>query len=64
VAHPQRIFTPAEAARAVKALQKAGVCVSRVKFTADGFEIVAGQPEEQNDSSWFKDSPLYRSKAA
>jgi hypothetical protein len=43
-------------ARAVKALQKAGVCVARVRFTADGFEVVAGQPEEQNDSSWFKEA--------
>jgi hypothetical protein len=35
-----------------------------VKFTADGFEVVAGEPEAQEDSSWFKDSPLYRNRAA
>lgn len=60
---PQRIFTPAEAARAVKALQKAGVCVARVKFTAEGFEVVAGQPEAQDASDWFAGSPLYRDVA-
>jgi putative NADPH-quinone reductase len=63
MAHQQRIFSPAEAARAVKALQKAGVCVARVKFTADGFEVVAGQPEAQDDASWFAGSPLYRDVA-
>ena len=59
-----RIFSQADVTRAVKAVEKAGLCVARVKFTSDGFEVVAGQPEEQNDSTWFKDSPLFRSKAA
>jgi hypothetical protein len=57
-------FTQAEIERAVKAVEKAGKCVARVKFTADGFEVVAGEPEAQEDSSWFKDSPLYRNRAA
>jgi hypothetical protein len=57
-------FSSADLTRAVKAMEKAGLCVARVKFTADGFEVVAGQPEEQTDAAWFKDSPLYRNKAA
>jgi putative NADPH-quinone reductase len=63
MAQPQRIFSPAQAARAVKALQKAGVSVARVKFTADGFEIVAGEPEAQDGDNWFAGSPLYRDVA-
>jgi hypothetical protein len=59
-----RAFSQADVTRACKAVEKAGLCVARIKFTTDGFEVVAGQPEEQNDASWFKGSPLYKDKAA
>jgi hypothetical protein len=59
-----RAYSPADVTRAVKAVEKAGLCVARIKFTSESFEVVAGQPEEKEDASWFKDSPLYRSKAA
>jgi hypothetical protein len=59
-----RLFSQADVTRAVRAVEKAGLCVARVKFTADGFEVVAGEPEAHDNAAWFKDSPLYRSKAA
>jgi hypothetical protein len=49
--------------RAIKACEKAGLCVGTVRFTKDGFEIVAGDAEKADASSWFAGSPLYRNVA-
>jgi hypothetical protein len=58
-------FSQADLTRAVRAAEKAGLSVAKIRIEPSGaIEVVAGQPEEQNDSSWFKDSPLFRSKAA
>lgn len=57
-------FSQADVTRAVKAVEKAGLCVARIKFTPDGFEVVAGEPEEADKHNWFDGSPLYRDKAA
>ena len=58
-----RPFTQADVTRAVKAAEKAGLCVARIKFTSDGFELVAGEAEEGDTSKWFAGSPLYRKVA-
>jgi putative NADPH-quinone reductase len=59
VTKPTR-FTQADVARAVKALERAGVSVARVRFTADGFEVVAGEPDKADNDKWFTGSPLYQ----
>ena len=56
-------FTQSDIERAVKAAEKAGLCVARIKFTSDGFEIVAGEPEASDNANWFAGSPLYRNVA-
>lgn len=56
-------FSQADVTRALKAVEKAGLCVGRVRFTGDGFEIVAGNPDEQDNVNWFAGSPLYKDVA-
>ena len=58
-------FTSADLTRAMKAAEKAGMCVSRVRIAPDGsIELVAGEPDGQDNSRWFSGSPLYRDAAA
>jgi hypothetical protein len=57
-------FRESDVTRAIKAAEKAGLCVARVRFTPDGFEVVAGEPEAADNVSWFAGSPLYQDKAA
>lgn len=56
-------FKQSDIERAVKACEKAGLSVARVKFTQDGFEIVAGETEGQDNNNWFAGSPLYKGAA-
>jgi hypothetical protein len=56
-------FRSTDVERAIKACEKAGLCVGTVRFTRDGFEIVAGEAEKQDNVRWFSDSPLYRDVA-
>jgi putative NADPH-quinone reductase len=56
-------FTQADVCRAVKAVERAGLSVARVKFTRDGFELVAGEPDERDNADWFAGGPLYRDVA-
>ena len=58
-------FSQADVERAVRAAEKCGLSVARVRIEPTGtIEIVAGKSEEADNAAWFKDSPLYRSKAA
>jgi hypothetical protein len=58
-------FTQADLTRAVLALEKAGVCVSRVRIAPDGsIELIAGVPERADNANWFAGSPLYKDAAA
>lgn len=58
-------FSQADVTRAVKAVEKAGLCVARVKIAPDGsIELVAGDPESADNTNWFAGSPLYREDAA
>lgn len=58
-------FTEADLARALRAFEKAGLCVSRARIAPDGgIEVVAGSPEAQDNTNWFAGSPLYKDKAA
>ena len=57
-------FTQADLTRAVKAMEKAGIYVSRVRIAPDGsIELVAGEPSEADNTNWFNGSPLYRDVA-
>lgn len=57
-------FREADLTRAVKAFEKAGLCVARAKIGPDGsIEVVAGQPENSDNSNFFNGSPLYRNVA-
>jgi len=57
-------FREADLTRAIKAFEKAGLCVSRARVTPDGsIEVVAGEPGEQDNARWFSGSPLYRDVA-
>lgn len=56
-------FHSADVERAIKACEKAGLCVGGVRFTSDGFEIVAGNPDKQDNVNWFAGSPLYKDVA-
>jgi hypothetical protein len=57
-------FSQADLTRAVKAAEKAGLSVARVRIAPDGsIELVAGAPEEQDNTNWFAGSPLYRDVA-
>jgi hypothetical protein len=58
-------FSSADLTRAVRAAEKAGLCVAKIRIEPTGaIEVVAGQPEEQSCTNWFAGSPLYRDKAA
>lgn len=58
-------FTSADLTRAVRAMEKAGMCVSRVRIAPDGsIELVAGEPDTADNTNWFNQSPLYKEKAA
>jgi hypothetical protein len=57
-------FKQADLERAVKACEKAGVRIGRVRIEPNGaIEIVAGEGEKDEASKWFADSPLYRNVA-
>jgi len=57
-------FSQADLTRAIKAFEKAGLCVSRARVAPDGsIEVVAGNPEESDNSNWFAGGPLYRDVA-
>lgn len=58
-------FREADLTRAIRAFEKAGLCVSRARVSPDGsIEVVAGEPESGDNGNWFAGSPLYRDKAA
>ena len=58
-------FREADVTRAIKAFEKAGLCVARARIEPDGsIEIVAGDPDKADNSNWFAGSPLYKDKAA
>jgi hypothetical protein len=57
-------FSQADLTRAIKAFEKAGLCVARARVSPDGsIEVVAGSPEAQDNGKWFAGSPLYRDVA-
>lgn len=57
-------FSQADLTRAVKAAEKAGMCVARIRIAPDGsIEVIAGQPEPADNTNWFAGSPLYRDVA-
>lgn len=57
-------FRESDVTRAIKAFEKAGLCVSRAKIAPDGtIEIVAGEPDTADNANWFAGSPLYRDVA-
>jgi hypothetical protein len=57
-------FTSADLERAVKAMEKAGVCLSRVRIAPDGsIELIVGDPDKADNGNWFAGSPLYRDVA-
>lgn len=56
-------FHSADVERAIKACEKAGLCVGTVRFSKDGFEIIAGDPDKQDNTNWFAGSPLYKDVA-
>lgn len=58
-------FSQSDLTRAVKAMEKAGMCVSRVRIAPDGsIELVAGEPDTADNTNWFAGSPLYKDAAA
>lgn len=58
-------FKQSDLERAIKAFGKVGLCVARAKIGPDGsIEIIAGDPEDADNSNWFAGSPLYKDKAA
>jgi hypothetical protein len=58
-------FREADVTRAIKAFEKAGLCVARARIEPDGaIEVIAGNPEASDNSNWFAGSPLYKDKAA
>jgi hypothetical protein len=57
-------FSQADLTRAVRAAEKAGLSVGRVRIEPSGaIEIVAGEGEKVDSSNWFAGGPLYRSAA-
>jgi hypothetical protein len=57
-------FTSADISRAVRAAEKCGLSVARVRVEPNGaIEIVAGEPDKSDNSNWFAGSPLYRDVA-
>jgi hypothetical protein len=60
VSAPAR-FTQADITRALRAAEKAGLCIGRVRIAPDGsIELVAAEPEEAQNNNWFNGSPLWR----
>jgi hypothetical protein len=59
-------FSQADIERAMRAAEKCGLSLARVRICPDGsIELVAGEPESADKASnWFNDSPLYRDAAA
>ena len=58
-------FKQGDLTRAIRAAEKAGICVARVRIAPDGaIEIVAGEPETADSTRWRAGSPLYSGKAA
>ena len=57
-------FSQADITRAVKAVERAGICVARVRIGADGaIEVVAGEPDQADNANWFAGGPLYKDVA-
>lgn len=57
-------FRESDVTRAIKAFEKAGLCVARARIEPDGaIEIVAGEPESGDNANWFAGSPLFRDVA-
>lgn len=57
-------FRESDVTRAIRAFEKAGLCVARARIEPDGsIEVVAGNPEEGDKSNWFAGGPLYRDVA-
>ena len=57
-------FTQADITRAIRAFEKAGLCVARARIAPDGtIEVIAGEPEQGDNGNWFAGSPLYRDVA-
>jgi hypothetical protein len=58
-------FRETDVTRAIKAFEKAGLCVARAKIGPDGsIEIIAGEPDEAHNANWFAGGPLFKDKAA
>jgi hypothetical protein len=48
----------------MRAAEKCGLSLARVRICPDGsIELVAGQPEANDKSDWFSGSPLYKDVA-
>jgi hypothetical protein len=57
-------FRESDVTRAIKAFEKAGLCVSRARIEPSGaIEIVAGEPDKSDNGNWFAGGPLYRNVA-
>jgi hypothetical protein len=57
-------FRTSDVTRAIRAAEKAGLSVGRIKIGTDGsIEVVAGEPEAHHGSDWFAGGPLYRDVA-
>ena len=57
-------FSQADLTRAVKAFEKAGLCVRKARIEPNGaIELVAGEPEPSSNSNFFAGGPLYRDVA-
>lgn len=58
-------FRESDVTRAIKAFEKAGLCVARARIEPNGaIEIVAGNPGQADNANWFAGGPLYRNAAA
>jgi hypothetical protein len=57
-------FSQTDLTRAIKAFEKAGLCVARAKIDPDGtIEVIAGEPDSGDNSNFFAGGPLYRDVA-
>jgi hypothetical protein len=57
-------FRESDLTRAIRAFEKAGLSVGRARIGPDGsIEVVAGEPEQRDNSNWFAGSPLYKDVA-
>lgn len=58
-------FTSADISRAVRAAEKCGLSVGRIRIGPDGsIEIVAGNPENADNDGWWAGSKLYKGARA